>query len=72
MVVVTVDTTQLHILAVDLKHLAHNLDLLHTEVVVKCFVVLAILDLRSSLLTLGRADASIALLLLNRSLAKQL
>ena len=45
MVVVTVDTTQLHILAVDLKHLAHNLDLLHTEVVVKCFVVLAILDL---------------------------
>ena len=43
MVVVTVHTAQLHVLAVDLEHLAHNFDLLHTEVVGKFFVVLAIL-----------------------------
>ena len=39
----TVHTAQLHVLAVDLEHLAHNFDLLHTEVVGKFFVVLAIL-----------------------------
>ena len=43
MVVVTVHAAQLHVLAVDLEHLAHNLHLLHTEVVGKLFVVLAIL-----------------------------
>ena len=42
-VVVTVHTAQFHVFAVNLKHLAHNLHLLHTEVVVKRFVVLAIL-----------------------------
>ena len=35
MVIVTVDTTQLHILAVDLKDLANHLYLLHTQMIVK-------------------------------------
>ena len=41
--IMTIDTAQLYIFAVNLKDLADDFNFLHTEVIVKCFVVLAIL-----------------------------
>ena len=43
MMVVTVHTTQLHVLAIDLKDLANDFYLLHTKMIVECFVVLTVL-----------------------------
>ena len=44
MVVVTVHATQFHVLAVNLKHLAHTFHTLHAQMVVEVLIVAVILQ----------------------------